>query len=746
MKTNIRIIIAFILFSASLISSCKKDEDEISPKDIEYSENLLIVDSTELLTITSFNDQGQITLPSGTSLAGKLHTGMIIAGGISNITPYGFLKKVTGVNINGSNAIFTTENATFEDAFVNASVNFSKQLSVNDISESNNYLNGISVKSSNGEGFFIKADDVVLWDGDGNPSTTGDQIKADGSIFIDPTMNFSFDIHNGKLGKFYFSVKNVQSSKLTIFVGSEVFSRECDYSLVRITMNPIYIQAGLVPIVAVPVLEINLGAKVEVNLRVEAEVTQSAELEYGVQYVNGLWEPISHSELSLTYEPPQLSASVEVKGYFGPQLNLLLYGIAGPYTNANIFLKLDADILDTPWWTLYGGGEIGVGVQVDFLGNTLADIYLPNVLNYQQIIAQANGGTEGTIKGTVKDAVSQYGLSNVQVKVKKGNQDFGTAISETDGQFHISSPVGDGIIVEFTKEGYLPVVYQNISVSINEDTYLEPVLQIDNSHGGIGNIAGYIYNALDGTGIQNCNLSLRSGINATEGLVLVSSITNNDGSYALQGLSAGHYTIQAQRQGFTDSFFTVVCIGGDTYTNQNGTMTPILNEDEIRIILTWGSNPSDLDSHLTGPAENGNRFHVCYYSKTYYQNGQLYAALDYDDVSSYGPETLSIYQLSEGLYRYSVHDYTNHNQSSSYELSNSSAQVRVYQGNNLISNFNVPTNTGGTLWTVFEMSNGHINPVNSMTYESSAGAVTSPGNNNDLNLMKNLPAKSIKSN
>lgn len=56
MKTNIRLIVAFMLLGASLITSCKKDEEEISPKDIEYSENLLIIDSTELHTITSLND------------------------------------------------------------------------------------------------------------------------------------------------------------------------------------------------------------------------------------------------------------------------------------------------------------------------------------------------------------------------------------------------------------------------------------------------------------------------------------------------------------------------------------------------------------------------------------------------------------------------------------------------------------------------------------------------------------------
>lgn len=739
MKTRIKLFVALIFFVANILSGCKKDEEVIEPKDIEYAENLLVIELAELNSIISISDQGSIVLPSGTSLAGKLQTGMIIAGGISDVSPYGFLKKITGVTSNGTNTTVTTENATFEDAFINLNIDFSRQLSASDISGSNNFKNGISVKSRNGEGFFIEAEDFVLWDNDGNLATIEDQVKADGRLFLDPTFRFKPNILNRKSKDFLYSVKCVQTSELTVFVGSEVFSRAAEYPFISIIMNPIIIPGTF--IVVVPVLEVNVGASVEVNLRVQTEVSQSSTLEYGFQKQNGSWEPISHSELSFAYEPPQLSAGANVKGYIGVQLNMMIMGLLGPYTDANAFLKLEADVLDTPWWTLYGGGEVGVGMHVGFLSHSLVDFYLPNVLNYQQIVAQANGGTEGIIKGTVKDALTQNGLAGVYIQVKKDNQYVGLTQSDAGGQFDVTSPVGETIIVEFTKVGYLPVIYQNVSVSINEDTFLETVLQIDDAHSGNGSISGKILNAMDGSGISGCTLYLRSGINATEGYIAATGYTDINGSYAIQGLPAGHYTIQAQRQGFTESFFTAVCIGGQNQGNQNGTMTPILNEDEIRIILTWGVTPADLDSHLTGPMEDGNRFHVYYSSKTFYQNGVINAALDHDDVSSYGPETVSIYQLSSGVYRYSVHDFTNRTSAYSLALSNSSAQVRVYQGSTMVANFNVPSNSEGTLWTVFEMSNGQIMPVNAMSYASSSGIITTPSGNNDIQMFMNLPAK-----
>ena len=743
MKTKTALLFTLIAFMPLIFSSCMKDLFDPKPDEaeIEYSSDLYVIDTAELITISSFDSLGNINIPSTVPLSNKLSAGMIIAGGISSISPNGFLKKITEITNEGGQTTVKTENATFEDAFVNASVDFNRKLTIEDIASENHLKKGLSFKNSTGVGFFVDANDVVLWDGDGNPGTTNDQIKADGSIFIDPSISLSFKIKNQQLDQFSFLVSNDLNTEISIYVGSEVLSKETEYSLARINMNPIYIQAGILPIVVVPVLEITAGAKVEVNIQVETEISQTSKLAYGIEYASGSWSPISNSEYSFTYESPHLSANAQVKGYFGPQFNLLLYGIAGPYTDANAFLKLEADISDIPWWVLYGGAEVGVGVQVDFLGKTITDFYKPNVLQYQQIIAQASTGAEGTIKGLIKDALAQTALTGVSVKTRKDSQYYSETTSGFDGQFTIASPVGEAITVEFSKEGYLPVIYQNIVVTVNEDTYLEPVLQIDNSHNGNGSITGQILNAFDGMGISGANLSLRSGINATEGDVIKSGSSSSNGSYNIQNVPAGNYTIQAQRQGFTDSYFTVLCIGGQNLENQNGTMTPILNENEMRIILTWGESPYDLDSHLTGPAEGGNRFHVYYDSKNFYMNNLLYSALDHDDVTSFGPETVTIYELSQGIYRYSVHDFTNRNTNSSYELSNSSAQVRVYQGSTLISTFNVPSNSDGTLWTVFEMSNGQITPINSITYESSPGAIRTPEVNTDAKLLLNLPSK-----
>lgn len=73
------------------------------------------------------------------------------------------------------------------------------------------------------------------------------------------------------------------------------------------------------------------------------------------------------------------------------------------------------------------------------------------------------------------------------------------------------------------------------------------------------------------------------------------------------------------------------------------------NLPSVVFTLTWGENPSDLDSHLLTPSGA----HIYYAHKT--DDG---ASLDYDDTSSYGPEHVAITTLNDGEYLYSVHWYS----------------------------------------------------------------------------------------
>ena len=154
----------------------------------------------------------------------------------------------------------------------------------------------------------------------------------------------------------------------------------------------------------------------------------------------------------------------------------------------------------------------------------------------------------------------------------------------------------------------------------------------------------------------------------------------------------------------------------------------ITEPDSIRIVLTWGETPFDLDSHLVGPGIDGKeRFHTAFYQRTYYANGKYdsnsgkcVADLDYDDTTSYGPEVTTIHILTPGEYYFFVHDYSNGPSATSTEMAHSGATVKVYRGSSAtpINTFNVDPSSSGTYWNVFKLTIGSGGTIEDITIDS----------------------------
>ena len=133
---------------------------------------------------------------------------------------------------------------------------------------------------------------------------------------------------------------------------------------------------------------------------------------------------------------------------------------------------------------------------------------------------------------------------------------------------------------------------------------------------------------------------------------------------------------------------------------------------EVIVKLEWGLKPEDLDSHMTYTHDN--EFYHVYFANTVDSNTGT--NLDIDDRHSYGPEVITVLQLGDGIYRYSVYDYTHGSSTSSTSLANSGAVVSLYINANLVQTFYVPAGRG-CLWTVFEYngSTGELTVINTIT-------------------------------
>ena len=262
---------------------------------------------------------------------------------------------------------------------------------------------------------------------------------------------------------------------------------------------------------------------------------------------------------------------------------------------------------------------------------------------------------------------------------------------------------------------------------------------------------GYVVDATNNNALANATVKLHKG--NKNGPLAGNSGTytcDSSGRFTLPELPLGTYTLEISAEGYVTKFSTWTIIDSgitDGMSLNRGTfaLTPLMNEGQYRIVLSWGETPSDLDSHLTANLSDSSQYHVYYSQKN---PSPEYANLDVDDTSSYGPETVTITNF-DSLYnkKYAVHDYTNRDSSSSSELSKSDATVAVYKGEQLLRTFHVPTNTGGTEWDVFAFdANGNIVSINSMTYCSSPSEVLGSSTSSAEATTMEVPLKDYEKN
>jgi hypothetical protein len=137
---------------------------------------------------------------------------------------------------------------------------------------------------------------------------------------------------------------------------------------------------------------------------------------------------------------------------------------------------------------------------------------------------------------------------------------------------------------------------------------------------------------------------ISDGINYTS---YAAGVTDESGNFSVPMKISSTAVFTGEKDGaFTNSVSKTAVAANFSDTN-----CLILSSasNSVRIQLTWGQNPSDADSHLITPSG----------AQIFYANGgnlraAPFANLDVDDVTSFGPEIITISQLMVGTYTYGV--------------------------------------------------------------------------------------------
>ena len=187
------------------------------------------------------------------------------------------------------------------------------------------------------------------------------------------------------------------------------------------------------------------------------------------------------------------------------------------------------------------------------------------------------------------------------------------------------------------------------------------------------------------------------------------TFTNSQGFYNFNLEESGSVTVRFEKEGYIP-YEDHASVSPGMTTPVDAPMSRELEEDEYRVVLSWGSTPADLDSHLY---QSGG-YHIWYSHRS-----ATNANLDLDDTNGYGPETTTFKIDTVSTYTYYVHDFTNKGSTNTGALGRSGAKVVVYRGNKILGTYYVPSG-GGTAWKVFTITQGEFKVAGTIGYYSLA--------------------------
>ncbi|MGD9993022.1 MAG: YfaP family protein [Salinivirgaceae bacterium] len=245
----------------------------------------------------------------------------------------------------------------------------------------------------------------------------------------------------------------------------------------------------------------------------------------------------------------------------------------------------------------------------------------------------------------------------------------------------------------------LGFLFQGVFAQDNREKFrnkFDDVMEEDEA----GNLTLRFFNALTGDPVDGASVTVDNEYELTsdaEGKVRF-PVPDED----------GFLQVQFECPKYISSIFKVEVIAGTLFFNRIS-VSPVLDLKKVRMVLDWDREPVDLDAHFM--KKNG--YHLSYHHTKVLSDGS--GRLDRDDMDGYGPETITINNLDDlATYDFFVHDFTNRQNGSSRELSDSKATVKVYAEGRLLYVFQIPRGEPGNKWSVFRISEGQFIETNQL--------------------------------
>ncbi|MGA9315558.1 MAG: hypothetical protein WBV77_13140 [Solirubrobacteraceae bacterium] len=320
--------------------------------------------------------------------AKTVKVGDSLSSGVSAAAPYGYLVKVRKiVHKSRSSATLDVENTTLLAAVPTGELGAEQALEPTAEASSVNNLRRVNLEigralHSELHGARARASGFAV-------NTANLECESSAGVHLGrPTLTFSpsMAIHASwgflKLDSASISITAAESLSFgaTADAGAHCSTNSPGIGLFPrpITLGTIDVQVGPVPVTITPKLQLYLSGQASIEAKATFSLEQGASVTAGVSYEHGSYHPISSLTQHFT---PAFTAEGNASGELAlsPTVDTLIYDVAGPSFDVGAVAKLNADVKASPWWTLQGCLQAGLGFVIDPLNLNWSDPHLIQV-------------------------------------------------------------------------------------------------------------------------------------------------------------------------------------------------------------------------------------------------------------------------------------------------------------------------------------------------------------------------------
>ncbi|MEM6804255.1 MAG: hypothetical protein AAF696_22815 [Bacteroidota bacterium] len=340
----------YLLLPFFLLNACIVDENELRDRyengneEVELAENTVILPEDNKSGLLSVG-RNTLEFDASSRWAKDFEIGDILAVGITEKAPRGFLRKIRSMRESGNRIIIDTEQAKLSEALLKAEVRFEKELDEDD------FL---------GKARGIRAELEL-----------SDNSPLSGSVEIKPRILFEMSSNGLSLDRLKMGMGFTHSltAQLALAGGRTI---ELEKELLERDLKPILIFiGGIFPLVITPEFELSAGLEYN-GPELSFGYTISGTTDMYVQKENGNWSFKKDVRDNASLTGPSLEISTGIEVYVKPALEFEFYDSdaveLGVFLKKSVIGEATIEVGEGIGCELSCSASFGAEVEIDILG------------------------------------------------------------------------------------------------------------------------------------------------------------------------------------------------------------------------------------------------------------------------------------------------------------------------------------------------------------------------------------------